>query len=227
MAWFTHYFTSSIGRKLIMSLTGLFLILFLIVHLAGNFQLLANDGGEAFNMYTYFMTHNPVIKTISYGLYFFILLHAVQGVILWAKNRSARSARYAVQHVQATWTSRNMFFLGLLIFAFLAIHMGDFWYKMKFTDQMEMVTYAGADHAVKDLFTRVDVAFSELWIVIVYVIGMVALALHLAHGFASAFQTLGWNHMKYNRLIKTLGWIYTIVVPLGFAAIPVIMYLQS
>ena len=86
MSWITDFFTSSIGRKIIMSLTGIFLILFLLIHLIGNLQLLAGDGGEAFNVYAYFMTHNPLIKSISYGLYFFILLHSVVGILLWWKN---------------------------------------------------------------------------------------------------------------------------------------------
>jgi succinate dehydrogenase / fumarate reductase cytochrome b subunit len=226
MRWIITFFTSSVGRKLIMSLTGLFLILFLIIHLIGNLQLLANDGGEAFNTYAYFMTTNPLIKTVSYGLYFFILLHSFQGIILWLKNRAARSSKYAVQKVQSTWASRNMVMLGILIFAFLCIHMGDFWFKMKFTDQLDVVTYAGMDYGVKDLFTRVDVAYQELWIVIIYLIGMIALAFHLAHGFQSAFQTLGWNHTKYNGLIKTVGWIFAIILPIGFAIIPIVMYLQ-
>jgi succinate dehydrogenase / fumarate reductase cytochrome b subunit len=228
MRWLITFFTSSIGRKLIMSLTGLFLVLFLIIHLIGNFQLLYNDGGEAFNTYAYFMVHNPLIKVVSFGLYFFILLHAFQGVILWWKNRSAKTQRYAVTSTQqSTWTSRNMALLGILIFVFLCIHMGDFWFKMKFTDQLAQVTYAGVEHTVTDLYTRVSVAYQELWIVIVYVIGMIALFFHLKHGFASSFQTLGWNHSKYNGLIKALGLIYSVLVSLGFAMIPIIMYLNS
>ena len=79
-----------------MSLTGLFLIVFLIIHLLGNLQLLANDGGESFNSYAYFMTTNPVIKTVSYGLYFFILLHAFLGIVIWWKNKAAKGSSYAV-----------------------------------------------------------------------------------------------------------------------------------
>ena len=211
-----------------MSLTGFFLILFLLIHLIGNLQLLYNDGGEAFNTYAYFMAHNPLIKIVSIGLYFFILVHAYQGVVLWVKNRAAKTQRYAVTRTQqSTWASRNMFILGLLIFVFLCIHMGDFWFKMKFTDQLAQVTYAGVDHSVTDLYARVNTAYQELWIVIVYVIGMIALFFHLKHGFASAFQTLGWNHSKYNKLIAGLGWIYTILVSVGFAIIPIIMYLNS
>ena len=122
MKWLTHYLTSSIGRKLTMSLTGLFLILFLIVHLVGNLQLLKGDEGEAFNKYSYFMTHNPLIKTISYGLYFFILLHSYQGLLLWWQNRNAAGGmkRYAVSSTKtSSFASRSMAWLGTLILIFL------------------------------------------------------------------------------------------------------------
>jgi succinate dehydrogenase / fumarate reductase cytochrome b subunit len=205
-----------------MSLTGLFLILFLVVHLAGNLQLLANDGGEAFNLYSYFMTHNPLIKTISYGLYFFILLHAVLGIVLKLKNRSARGVQYAVSsYPQASWASKQMALLGILIFAFLLLHMGDFWWKMKFTDQLSMVSYADVNYQVKDLYTQVDASFQITWIVIAYLIGLLALAIHLWHGFESAFQTLGLRNWRFGKLFKVVGQIYSIIVPLGFAVIPV------
>lgn len=210
-----------------MSLTGLFLILFLIIHLVGNLQLLADDGGASFNTYAYFMTQNPLIKTVSWGLYFFILLHAVQGVLLAMSNRGAKGKKYAVNtYSNGTWASKNMALLGLLVFAFICIHMGDFWYKMKFTDQLPLVNYEGFDHEVKDLYTQVKTAFSVTWIVVVYVIGMIALALHLVHGFQSAFTTLGIRHKKYTPIINTVGIIYSIIIPLGFALIPILIYIK-
>lgn len=225
MNWLINFFASSIGRKIIMSLTGLFLIIFLLVHLIGNLQLLADDGGEAFNIYAYFMTHNPLIKMASYGLYFFILLHTVQGILLTVYNRKAKKSKYAVNTFDnASWASKNMALLGILIFAFLMLHMGDFWYKMKFTEELQKVSYAGFDQPVKDLYEQVYVSFAELWIVIVYIIGLIALAIHLAHGFASAFQTLGIRHKKYTPIIRFLGWAYTILIPLGFAIIPLYVY---
>ena len=98
MTWITAFLTSSIGRKLVMSLTGLFLILFLTVHLLGNLQLMKDDGGVAFNTYAYFMAHNPVIKTISIGLYFFIMMHAVVGILLWRKNAQAKGVDNAMKN---------------------------------------------------------------------------------------------------------------------------------
>lgn len=224
MNWFLRLFTSSIGRKLIMSLTGLFLIVFLVVHLIGNLQLMNDDNGYSFNTYTYFMTHNGLIKSISYGLYFFILLHAIQGILITRHNKSSRSKNYVVKNNRDTsWASRHMAILGLLILAFLFMHMGDFWLKMKM-GQLDMVKYEGVDYVVNDLYTRVVTAFGVWWIVLLYLIGQVALFLHLKHGFYSAFQTIGWNHPKYTPIIKGFGLIYSIVIPLGFALIPLYIY---
>lgn len=222
--------TSSIGQKLVMSLTGLFLISFLVVHLAGNFQLLAADNGESFNIYAHFMANNPLIKTISWGLYAGILLHAVQGLMLWWKNRAARGPKkYAVTATRgakgvASNAAKRMAILGTLVLAFLFIHMGDFWWASKWSGEggLPPVTYDGV--AYKNLYTKVWASFKQEWIVIAYLIGLVALALHLRHGFWSAFQTLGLNHPRWTPLIKSVGLIISIIIPLAYAVIPVYMY---
>ena len=226
--------TSSIGKKVIMSLTGLFLISFLTVHLAGNLQLLGSDpvvAGQAFNEYAYFMTSNPVIQFTSYGLYAFILLHAIQGILIWRQNMSARGdVRYAVKNdrvASATKSSIYMGSLGTVILIFIIIHMVQFWAQMKFTDSVSAVTYAGAEYPVKDLYTLVAGAFSNIWFVIFYVVSMGFIAFHLAHGFESAFQTLGLNHPKWSPIIRTVGRAYAVLVPLGFAAIPIYMYVTQ
>ena len=119
MKWIVNFLTSSIGRKLTMALTGLFLILFLVIHLIGNLQILAGDGGESFNIYTDLMGHNPIIQLIAKGNYFFIVLHAVQGLLLWRSNKAAKGSTYAVKPKDGTsWASRNMGLLGTLILAF-------------------------------------------------------------------------------------------------------------
>lgn len=225
MNWILKFLKSSIGQKLIMSLTGLFLILFLVVHLGGNLQLLKDDGGEAFNIYAYYMTHNPLIKVISYGLYFFIVLHAIQGIVLWAYNKKARgSQKYAVKSASTTtWASRSMGLLGSLILIFIFIHMGDFWFAMK-ANKLPMVAYDDMDVKVADLYYKVNLSFQQLWIVAFYVLAMIGLAFHLSHGFQSAFQTLGINHDRYNPIIKGVGKIYSVIVPLGFAIIPLYYY---
>src|SRR5205085_3649123 len=112
-------------------------------------------------------------------------------------NRKAKGPYSSKGKVEgADWPARNMALLGILIFAFLLLHMGDFWWKMRFTDSLPLVTYPGHDKPVEDIFSRVHVAFQQLWIVIAYLVGVTALAFHLVHGFQSAFQTLGLNHKK-------------------------------
>ncbi len=204
-----------------MSLTGLFLVTFLLAHLSGNLQLLNPDGGKAFNEYAKFMTSNPLIKTVSYGLYAGILLHAIQGLLLWSKNRKAKGVKYKAKSGSGTtWASRNMALLGTLILIFLFIHMGDFWWKM----HMGEVPLMAGSNDVKDLYLKVDTSFSQWWIVLIYVLSMIGLIFHLQHGFSSAFQTLGLNHKKYTPLIKGVGNFIAFVIPTLFAIIPILMF---
>src|SRR5688500_18032829 len=116
MNWFTNFFSSTLGRKVLMALTGLFLILFLVVHLAGNIQLLHADQGRAFNVYAHFMTTNPIVKTISIVNFALILLHIIVAIILTKRNRASRGpVGYKVSKNSSTWTSRNMGILGTLV----------------------------------------------------------------------------------------------------------------
>lgn len=226
MRWFINFLTSSIGQKLVMSLTGLFFCTFLVIHLIGNLQLLYNDDGEAFNTYAYFMTHNPLIKTISYSLYAMLLLHTIQGILLYLKNKKSKGSKYAVSTSDnGSWASKNMALLGSLIFFFLCIHMGDFWWNMKMNN-LEMVSYNDGSE-VQDLYTKVHASFSQLWIVIVYMIGLLALLFHLLHGFGSAFQTLGLRHRKFTPIINFLGAVFSVLVVLGFAIIPLASFFSQ
>lgn len=220
MSWISNLLTSSIGRKVIMSLTGLFFVVFLIIHLIGNLQLLANDGGAAFNEYAEFMSHNGLIQGMSWVIKFLFGLHAVQGLILWRQNATAKGQKYAVKVTNnTTFAGRNMMLLGILILVFLVLHMWDFWYKMHYT---ELTLLAG----VKDLSALVVYKFSQPLYVGWYVFSMIVLGLHLWHGFGSAFQTLGARHPKYDGLIRFLGQFLSIALTLGYIAIPVIMYLK-
>jgi succinate dehydrogenase / fumarate reductase, cytochrome b subunit len=222
MNWFTNLLTSSIGRKLLMALTGLFLILFLVVHLIGNLQLLHDDAGRSFNIYAQFMTSNPLIKTVSYVNYALILIHILWAVMLSRKNSEARGSEgYAVNKNSSHWTSRNMGILGTFILIFLVIHLKGFWYEMHWGGISSQV-YDG--EPVKNLFAVVDKAYAEWWYVGIYVFSMLMLGFHLWHGFISSFQTLGLNHPKYNPVIKFVGKTFAIVVPLLFALIPIFMY---
>lgn len=231
-SWYVILLTSTIGRKLLMALTGLFLVLFLTVHLVGNLQLLVSDGGKSFNMYAKFMGHNPLIQTISIGNFIFIILHIVYGIALTMYNRNARPKGYHYNKPDknSSWTSRSMILLGMIVLLFIVVHLVNFWGKMKLTDfgavqWVETVQYDGVDHL--NLYALTKAAFSELWLVILYVVAMIGLGLHLAHGFQSAFQTIGLNHKKYTPIIKFAGAAYSILVPLGFAIIPIYMYVQS
>jgi len=227
--WFVRFITSSIGKKVVMALTGLFLISFLIVHLIGNLQLLSGAGGQAFNEYAYFMTHNPVIKFTSYGLYAFILIHAIQGIALWLKNKSARGSQgYAVKVNRTAGASKasvRMGALGTIILLFILLHMYQFWLQMKLGNT-EMIAYAGGE-PIKDLYSLVMGVYQNPVFVVIYVLSMVVIGLHLFHGFESAFQTLGLSHKKWTPIIKFVGRAYSILVPLGFAIIPIWMYLNQ
>lgn len=224
MNWFLKLLSSSIGRKLLMALTGLFLILFLVIHLIGNLQLLKDDGGEAFNVYAQFMTTNPLIITISYVNYTCILIHVIWAIILTSRNRKARGSQgYAVVDNSSPWTSRNMGILGTFIFIFLVIHLRGFWYEMHWGG-IPTANYNGVE--VKNLYATVDAAYSQAWYVGIYLFSMLILAFHLWHGFASSFQTLGLNHKKYNPVIAFVGKAFAIIVPALFALIPIWMFLK-
>lgn len=143
MNWVIKMFSSSIGQKFIMALTGLFLCSFLVVHMIGNLQLFKSDGGLSFNTYAVFMTTNPLIKVTSYLLYFSIIFHAIKGIMLVMKNNKARPVKYAVQDGAANshWTSRSMGLLGTILLIFIVIHMKNFWFEYKFGHDVGYTSY--------------------------------------------------------------------------------------
>ena len=142
MGWLTDALKSSLGRKLVMALTGLFLVLFLVGHLMGNMLLFAGDGGQAFNEYARFMTSTPAIQVLSIITYVSIILHVVYSIVITRKNRQARPVSYAVSNSSenSLWNSRNMGILGTIVLIFLVIHLKSFWYEMKF-GEMPMISY--------------------------------------------------------------------------------------
>lgn len=205
-----------------MALTGLFLILFLVVHLAGNLQLILGTP-EGFNEYTYIMTSSPFIKVASYITYLSVILHVVYAIVLRRINQKARPVRYAYNQPSqnSSWSSRSMLLLGSIVFIFLVLHMGNFWFKYKFG---EIGMGAGG---YKDMYTVVKASFEQWWYVLIYVLAMAGLGYHLVHGFQSAFQTLGINHEAYTPTIQKVGVAFAIVVPALFALIPVYMFIES
>lgn len=207
-----------------MALTGLFLVVFLITHLAGNLQLLdmSPEGQLKFNAYAKFMTTFPLVKAVSYLLYFSILFHAFDGFLLAFQNRKARPVKYAFEkpNANSAWYARQMALLGTLILVFIVIHMRGFWYEMHWGD-------IGMDaNGNKDLYNVVAAAFSQSWYVTLYVVMMAVLAFHLLHGFQSAFQSLGLNHPRYTPMVKNVGVFIAVVVPVFFALIPVWMFIN-
>ncbi|QDH79945.1 succinate dehydrogenase cytochrome b subunit [Echinicola soli] len=226
MSWVTKTFTSTLGRKLLMALTGLFLIVFLIGHVSGNMLLFKDDGGQAFNEYAKFMTTNPAVKILSYLTYISILAHVVYAIILSAKNKKARPVGYSESkaNTNSSWNSRNMGVLGTIILIFIVVHLQNFWAQMHWGG-IPMVNYESGEF--KDLYAVVYGAFANIGLVALYVVAMAFLGFHLNHGFASAFQTLGLNHKKYTPAIKFIGAAFSIIVPALFASMPIYIYFST
>lgn len=218
MNWFTNLFTSSIGKKILMSLTGLFLITFLIIHCAINAMIFFNDGGVTFTHWGHFMGTNPIIRTLEIGLVIGFLLHIIDGFVLWAQNRKARPVKYSkvVHPHKSNWYSRSMGLLGTLILIFLIIHTAHFWIPNRANQFIE-----GEELPLYQMMLDI---FQVPWVVILYVLGCFSLFWHLLHGFKSAFQTLGLNHVKYNGAINFVGTAFAIIVPIIFALMPISMY---
>lgn len=223
MSWIIKMLTSTLGKKLLMSLTGLFLISFLTIHLIGNLAIFSNDGGLAFNAYAAFMSTNPLIGTVSYILYAGIILHVFIAIVLYFVNYSARPVKYKVQKSKenSSWESRSMTLLGVLILAFILLHLKDFWWQYKHDGGYQFVEDANGN---RNIYALVIEQFKTPFALVTYLIGLVALFFHLKHGFQSAFQTLGLEHHKYTPAINAIGVIYSIIVPLGFALMPVFVF---
>lgn len=218
MKWFIDLVTSSLGKKLLMALTGLFLISFLIIHCTINAMIFFNDGGVTFSRWGHFMGTNPIIRTLEIGLVAGFLIHIIQGLALWRANRAARPVKYSVSTAPAhsTWYSRSMGLLGTLLLLFLILHTSHFWIPNRTNQFMQ-----GEELPLYKMMFEV---FSNPLIVLLYVAGCVSLFWHLLHGFASAFQTLGLNHLKYNGVISFVGKAFSTIVPLIFALMPIAVY---
>ncbi len=213
-----NFLTSSIGKKVVVSLSGLFLISFLVVHVTINSLIFLNDGGETFNLAAGFMAHNIIIRIMEIGLFLGLLLHIVQAYMVTLQNRKARPVKYEYNKGSANskWYSRNMAILGSLLLMFLVVHLGNFWVPTK------KAVFAHEEH---NTFEGMRQVFSQWYFVAIYLAGVISLSYHLMHGFPSAFQSLGINHKKYTPVIKFLGISFAILVPLAFALMPITMFL--
>lgn len=219
MKW-SEIFTSSVGKKWVMALTGLFLISFLVIHVGLNACIWANDGGTMFNAGAHFMGSTVVIRLLEIGLMFGFVLHIVQGLMLEWQNRNKRKKGYAVSmgNKGSKWYSRSMGLLGTLILIFLVIHLAHFWVP----NRSHQGWLLGEEI---NLYESMKATFQTEWVVIVYLLGCISLAWHLLHGFQSAFRTLGISNKKYLVMLNGIGICFSIIVPLAFAMMPVSFYL--
>lgn len=231
MKW-SEFFTSSVGKKLVMALTGLFLITFLIVHVGINACIFADmlddsDNGEIFNIAAHFMGAYYVIRIIEVGLFIGFIIHIVQGFALEAQNRARRKVGYQVPMGSegSAWYRKSMGLLGTLIFLFLVMHISHFWVPSRITHNLEEVTYNDLQLPMHNLYARMIEVFQNPVVVVLYVIGCISLAWHLLHGFQSAFRTVGVHNKKYVELAKGAGVIFSILVPFLFAMMPISIYL--
>jgi succinate dehydrogenase / fumarate reductase cytochrome b subunit len=209
---------SSIVRKFIMGLSGLALSGFVLAHMTGN--LLIFKGAEAYNMYGHAMTHNPAYPLIAWGLVAVILVHILCAISLTWENQRARDHRYAMgtHHEKGvSLASKTMAATGSLLAVFIVLHLISFKYGAHYE-----ATYNGV--VVRDLHRLLVEVFQKPGYVVWYLVSLVLLGFHLSHGFAAAFQSVGFSHPRWNPLVKTLAYIYAIVVAVGFISQPIYVY---
>jgi succinate dehydrogenase / fumarate reductase cytochrome b subunit len=203
-------FKSSIGKKLIMSISGIFLVIFLTMHMCLNFVSVFSP--EGFQQVCDFMG-NPVVSIMVPILAFGFVIHIIYAIILTASNLKSRGGlkRYEVATKSETdsWASKNMIYLGIIVLLGIAIHLTHFW------ADMQLQEFKGAEAADPNML--LGETFGNVWITILYLIWFVAIWLHLSHGFWSALQTLGWNNSIWLKRLKAIGVVYVTLLMGGFA----------
>lgn len=222
MTWLWNFISSSIGKKLLMALSGLFFCLFLLVHLTGNMLMFV--GADAFNAYSNFMSAATINKVLEVLMVILFLTHVYTSAVLTLENRAARPERYAmdVSAGRRTIMSSNMFVTGSIVLIFVIIHLVFFKYGNWAVDPA-----ATPDTKDMTMYGLVVWTFSNVFWALAYTVAVVLLGFHLNHAFQSAFQTLGLNHNKYTPLIEKLGTLYSIIIALGFASFPVYFFFSQ
>ena len=212
---------SSIGRKVAMALSGIFLVLFLTQHFSIN--LLSVFSESLFNQVSHFMGNNPIVQFILQPILIFgVLFHFVMGFVLELQNSKSRSTRYSVYKGKnnASWMSRNMILSGIVILSFLGLHFYDFWVPemdYKYIKILPLDPDRYFDELVHKFVSPVRVG--------IYILSFIFLSLHLLHGFASSFQTVGVNN-KYSKIIKKFATGFSVIVPFGFVLIALFHHLK-
>jgi len=214
---------TTLTRKIIIAITGLFLAFFLTIHFLGNMQLFlpVEKARLQFNWYSQLLSNNGLIKLVSYVLYLSILAHAFFALKVTLTNKKSGGAYRQDKRGRASkWYSRNMGVLGSIILIFLVIHFKNFWYVYKFG-----TVPLDAD-GQKDLYEIVVTTFKEWWYVVIYVLAMIALCYHLIHGIHSAIRSFGLYHPKYGKWVQYIGITFSVLVCTGFALMPIYIYLR-
>ena len=212
---------SSIVKKVLMALSGIFLMFFLLQHLAINLTSLIPDDGKTFNAISHFMGYNPIVQFILQPILIFgVCFHFIMGLILEYQNRKARNKKYIYHNTNSSWISKNMIITGLVILAFLALHFYDFWIPEM---EYKYINYEDTDptkyfHELKEKFN------GETYRTAIYCVSFILLGMHLNHGLSSSFQSIGLTQSR-DRLLRKIANIYSFGISLGFIAIAVFHYL--
>jgi len=220
-----------------MALSGIFLITFLIIHAGVNSCIFydlpflnSNDNGSMFNRAAYFMGNSLVIRILEIVLFAGFIVHIIQGYVVEIKNRNLRGNGYKIGLGirGSTWMSRSMAILGTLIFFYLIVHVIQFWIPSRITHDVPSVTYPelSGEREMHNMFLLMFETFQNVWIVLLYMVGVASLAFHLFHGFHSAFRSMGVHNKKYLGMLKMLGYGFTIIISVLFALMPLSMYFQ-
>ncbi|NEN25709.1 succinate dehydrogenase cytochrome b subunit [Cryomorpha ignava] len=214
-------------RKSVVATTGLFLCIFLIVHLSANSLLLLPESiaRSLYNSYSTTLRESTLINVVGYILYLSIILHVVYAAIITYKNRKTRSVSYAVNHKSenSSWASQNMGFLGVLVLVFIVVHMANFWARIK----LGIGESVGLDtDGYVDVYQVTYDLFHNVYYVLFYSILMIPLGFHLFHGLKSAFKSLGFYHKKGLRILAKISLVYAAVMAIGFGIIPLIVYFK-
>jgi succinate dehydrogenase / fumarate reductase cytochrome b subunit len=210
MNWLFNTLGSTIGKKLMMAVTGLGFCGFLAVHLAGNLTIYG--GKESFNSYSdHLHAWGPLVTLAELGLLTFALIHVLTGAILFYQNLKARPQRYSVNKSAGgrSLGSRTMPYTGVILLAFVIFH---------------LINFHFVDKTGTTIYELVSGAFNNPVYVIIYVMAVIIAAVHVSHGFWSAFQTMGANHPKYMPLIRQIGVVFSLIVGIGFGALPVYLF---
>ncbi len=223
-------FNSSIGKKLVMSISGIFLVLFLLFHVSMNITAVFSE--DAYNMICSLLGANWYAVAATAGLGAIVALHFIYALILTLQNRQARgNDRYAVsaRPKNVEWASQNMFVLGIIVIGFMLLHFSQFWYKMMFAELMghHEVALGGSAVSPQNGADFIKYYFSQTWVVVAYLIWYGALWFHLTHGFWSALQSIGWNSKIWLNRWKITGQIVATLLCLGFAFVTIYFYIKS